>query len=122
MVGVFVHDVRRGSTYPIVVKQFTATWQGTAPSIQRVCKVVNTKAVEARYQKYRCALVGLPPTSLSGLIAMAVNRQTVESAGDFKKQGKTAGNGTSADCGQWRLSDPSSQNYADGMAPAEHVA
>lgn len=53
-----------------VVKQFNATWTGgygaktmaafgagraavANPTIKRICKVVNSKAVETRYQTYR---------------------------------------------------------------------
>ncbi|KAG8905715.1 hypothetical protein FRC01_008254, partial [Tulasnella sp. 417] len=55
-----------------IVKQFNDTWQGTAkPTVHRICKVVNSKAVEDRFQAYR---------------------QKVEQAGKWVSQGKTAGN------------------------------
>lgn len=69
-----------------IVKQFNDTWKGgygtrgTAlvgapppgnPTIKRVCKVVNTKAVETRYQAYR---------------------KQVEATGNFAAQGKPEGN------------------------------
>ncbi|KAG8972365.1 hypothetical protein FRC05_010076 [Tulasnella sp. 425] len=55
-----------------IVKQFNATWQGgNQPTVHRIIKVVNSKAVEDRYQAYR---------------------QKVEQAGNWVGQGKTAGN------------------------------
>ncbi|KAG9028336.1 hypothetical protein FS837_003912 [Tulasnella sp. UAMH 9824] len=58
-----------------IVKQFNDTWQGSnKPTVHRICKVVNSKAVEDRFQAYR--RVG----------------QKVEQAGNWVAQGKTAGN------------------------------
>ncbi|KAG8916862.1 hypothetical protein FRC00_014305, partial [Tulasnella sp. 408] len=55
-----------------IVKQFNDTWQGSnKPTVHRICKVVNSKAVEDRFQAYR---------------------QKVEQAGNWVAQGKTAGN------------------------------
>ncbi|KAG8972367.1 hypothetical protein FRC05_010078 [Tulasnella sp. 425] len=49
--------------YADIVKQFTATWTGGygakaaaaagGPTVKRICKVINSKAVEIRYQAYR---------------------------------------------------------------------
>jgi len=42
-----------------VVKQFNATWQsGKAPTVERVCKVINAKATEDAFQKYRMQVEG----------------------------------------------------------------
>ncbi|KAG9010485.1 hypothetical protein FRB90_007798 [Tulasnella sp. 427] len=55
-----------------IVKQFNDTWQGgSQPTVHRICKVVNSKAVEDRFQAYR---------------------QKVETAGNWVSKGKTAGN------------------------------
>ncbi|KAG8897346.1 hypothetical protein FRC01_011372, partial [Tulasnella sp. 417] len=66
-----------------LVKQFNDTWGGGYgnkpaprngvaaagnPTIKRVCKVVNTKAVETRYQAYRvCAANGIYTSAFSGV-------------------------------------------------------
>ncbi|KAG9010486.1 hypothetical protein FRB90_007799 [Tulasnella sp. 427] len=73
--------------YADIVQQFNATWTGgygygavgllaTAakpanPTIKRICKVVNSKAVETRYQTYR---------------------KQIEAKGNFAAQGKPEGN------------------------------
>lgn len=76
--------------YADIVKQFTATWTGGygakaaaaaaaaagGPTVKRICKVINSKAVEIRYQAYR---------------------KQVESVGNFAAQGKPEGN----ECRRW---------------------
>ncbi|KAG9031671.1 hypothetical protein FS837_002916 [Tulasnella sp. UAMH 9824] len=57
-----------------IVKQFKDSWQDSnKPTVHRICKVVNARAVEERFQAYR---------------------QKVEQAGNWVSQGKTAGNET----------------------------
>ncbi|KAG9028781.1 hypothetical protein FS837_003782 [Tulasnella sp. UAMH 9824] len=65
-----------------IIKQFNDTWQGSnKPMVHRICKVVNTKAVENRFQEYR---------------------QKVEQVGNWVSLGKTAGNEAS----RWHGTNP----------------